>query len=983
MTELKGYIKYIKFIKDTNEDTDENEDMDNNEKKYYLIAEIIDENNNDHIIKGNTISMPEEFDEIICGNCTLYHNTKYNKDEYTTDDLINISLPSTNNLIKHRLIKLNINGYGEKKINDIVEKYGSKIWDIQYLKAINDKLIKDNFISNVEKYINNRDKTKDEYSYILDYLIKKFNISLNQREYEKVKYFINDDFKQNIINNTEIDNFLLEDLVLNLTGCISMNKIDKICKSFNLSETIYDKIKILGIVRDNINFGNACVNKEKLKIINNLEKLLYELSEYIVEYNNYIYDKKQYYFESKIAINLKEIYNYQYNKKKLNNISEFEDKIPLIEEQVNALYNAFNYPISIITGGPGYGKTTTIKTIIDVSKLKEYKFTILAPTGKVVSKIMNDLKIQDSKGYIVMTIHKLIGIFKYVDKRYEDAHTLPYYEHIIDSDFIIIDEFSMVSNKLFCDFLNYIIDHEIKVKLILIGDNNQLPSIDCGNLLDSLMASKCIPITNLIKPMRQKEGSELIEIIDNIKEGKNPINNNDFKFIKTNNDDDFKFKLYNLTKEYISKNGMDKLMIISPTRKKINTHTNEIRKIHHTYSKTKFEENIFSINDHIILTKNIYIYQQSKYKLIKKEKTIDNFLNDIITKKEIPQIMSNFNLFNGMIGVITNVLTIDNSDYYLVDFGNDITAQFEKDFFNKKEICAFSYINTVHKYQGSENKIAIILLNNSDNGMANRNLIYTAISRAKETCIVIGEEAVFHKAINKKVKRLSKLNEMIREEFIDNQFNIILDIENINTNVKSNKKGIPTFGCNHILFRSRIEAKWSYFFNVLKWEYTYEPFDLDGYIPDFIIKKSSCDNIINLLVEVKGDIDDTNFNSYYEKAWASGWHDSLLILNSGFENTKDKNLKNGIVLGQLYFPTDDKNIEVSDFIIYKDETHSYSHVFSYKKKYYNSINKKCILDKPITIINNTESSENIYLHNIWTGISNEVQFKKPDIKNNI
>jgi exodeoxyribonuclease V alpha subunit len=990
MTELKGYIKYIKFIKDNNEENDETEDLDSNEKNYFLIAEIIDENNNDHIIKGNTIINPEEFDEIICNNCILLHNTKYNRDEYSTDDLINISLPSNNDLIKDRLIKLNIDGYGEKTINKIVENYGSKIWDIQYLKTINDKLIKDNFISDIENYINNRDKTKDEYSYILDYLIKKFNISLNQREYEKVKYFINDDFKQSIINNTEIDNLLLEDLVLNLTGCISMNKIDKICKSFNLSGTIYDKIKILGAIRDNINFGSACINKEKLKNINNLEQLLFELNEYIVEYNNYIYDKKQYYFETNIAIKLKKIYNYQYNKEKLNDINEFEEEIELNEEQINAMYNAFNNPISIITGGPGCGKTTTIKTILKVSKLKEHKFTILAPTGKVVSKIVNDLEIKDKKESQVMTIHKFIGIFKYekrndtkITEKYEDKQKHHYYEHIINSNFIIIDEFSMVSNRLFSDFLNYIAENEIKIKLILIGDCNQLPSIDCGNVLDSLMASKCIPITNLIKPMRQKEGSVLIDIINNIKEGKIPNNNNDFKFIKTNNDDDFKFKLYNLAKEQISINGMNELMIISPTRKKIITHTSEIRKIHHNNSKTKFEENCFSINDHIILTKNIYIYQQSKYKFTKTERIIDNFLNDITTKIEIPQIISNFDLFNGMIGIIENILIINNCEYYLINFGNDITGNFEKDFFNKKDICTFSYINTIHKYQGSENKIAIVLINNSDNGMANRNLIYTAISRAREKCIVIGEETVFHKAINKKVRRLSKLNEMIRETFINKSINDILDIEGINySSINSNKKGIPTFGYNHILFRSRIEAKWSYFFNILKWEYSYEPFDLNGYIPDFIIKKSSCGNIINLLIEVKGDVDDKNFDSYYEKAWTSGWQDALLILNSGFENTKNKNFKNGIILGQLYFPVSDM-IEVSNFIIYKNETHEFSHVFSYVKNYYNCINRNCILDKPITIINNTELSDNKNLHSKWNYISNLVQFKKPDMNENI
>ncbi len=991
MTELKGYIKYIKYINDDNED-DEDDEFENEEKKYYLIAEIIDENNNDYIIKGNTLFFPEELDEIVYNNCFLQHNIKYNKEEYTSDDLINISLPSNNDLIKEKLIKLNISGYKEKKIDYIVTKYGSNVWDVDYLKKLDDKIIKEDFISSIEKYISDRDKRKDENSYILDYLIKKFNISLNKSEYEKVKKCINDDLKENIINNTEIDNLLLEDFVLNLTGYIGPNKIDKICKSFNLSGTIYDKIEILNKIRHNINLGSPCIMKKYLDDIKNIDELLSELYKFIFICGDYIYDIKQYNFEQNIAYQLKKIYNYKYDINS-NEIIEFADKITLNEEQLNALYNAFNNPISIITGGPGYGKTTTIRTILEVSKLKNYKFTILAPTGKVVSKITNDLGIQNSKECRIMTIHKFIGIFKYEKKnkndsndtkikKFEELEKIAFYESIIKSNFIIIDEFSMVSNRLFSELLDYIIEKKIRSKIILIGDCNQLPSIDCGNVLDALISSKCIPITNLIKPMRQKEGSGLIETINLIKEGSIPNNNDGFKFIKTNNDNDFKFKLLNLVKDNISKHEMSKLMLITPTRSKIKNYTNDIRDLYYKNIKMEYKEKEFSINDHIILTKNIYMHQQNnekyhmKIKIIQKNNKGDDISKDVMVKL----INSNFDLFNGMIGVIKEIkYDINKVEYYVIDFYNNIIGTFEKKFFNSKKICDFSYINTVHKYQGSENKIALVLLNNSDKGMANRNLIYTAVSRAKDKCIVIGEEMVFHKAINKKVRRLSKLNEMIREKFIDYQFNRILDIENINTNVNSNKKGIPTIGYNDILFRSRIEAKWSYFFNILKWKNAYEPFDLNGYIPDFIIKESLCGNIINLLVEVKGDVDDTNFNSYYEKAWVAGWHDALLILNSGFENTKDKNLKNGIVLGQLYFPVNKNNIEVSDFIIYKDESNLLSHVFSYNKKYYNIINKKCILDKPITIINNTEVSDNIYMHSKWISISNQVQFKKPEI----
>jgi hypothetical protein len=171
-----------------------------------------------------------------------------------------------------------------------------------------------------------------------------------------------------------------------------------------------------------------------------------------------------------------------------------------------------------------------------------------------------------------------------------------------------------------------------------------------------------------------------------------------------------------------------------------------------------------------------------------------------------------------------------------------------------------------------------------------------------------------------------------------------------------------------------IEAKWSHFFKFMDWEYIYEPFNLNNYIPDFMIVKSKCNNIENLLVEVKNDLDDTQYFEYYSKSVEAGWEGALLILNNSFSNNTDENLKNGIVLGKIYFPYKKYTREV-DLIIYKNEDNEYSHAYKYKNKYYNKININCNPTNDISIINNTTNEDYLLLTNIWNSISNQVQYK--------
>jgi exodeoxyribonuclease V alpha subunit len=1004
MNKIEGYIKKIyKCVQQDDNDDERNEDNLNsqgecNNSLYFILVEIIDKNNQDHVVKGYSVIPPEKYDYMTCIDYKIIYNKEYDNNNISADGVIKIDLPHDEEFILDRLLSLKIPKYGKSTLTKLIQKYKQSIWDVHTI--IHDKSINEEFIKILSDYINKKINNEiKETSYILNYLIDTFNLSLTRSEYKKIQTYINPGSIK-----FPLEPNMNEILVLNLSGCINIKKLELICSKMNLPDNIHDKIKIVTKVRKGIENGHSCIMKSSLSDINNLDEVIKELlklEKFIDLYEDFIYDKLQLHYELYISRSLKK-YNdfilentdinetYQNTKKIIDyNKKYFNDDIILNEQQNNALFSAYNNPISIITGGPGFGKTHIIKKILAISKEKGFTFIVLGPTGKIVDKIYNDLELTDNDDLCnAYTIHKFVNI-NYKELNDNDNHQVELnkmennkmLERILDSNFIIIDEMSMISNKLFYDFFKYIFEKKILAKLIFIGDVNQLPSIDCGSVLNCLIRSKCFPVINLTQPMRNKDNPGLVSTIESIKNKEVPKKNIDYQFVKTNNKTDFSNKFMNIVSELIMKDKeMNYFMIISPTHKNIKDHSENIRKLYFDKNDIEYSED-FIIGDHIILTKNIYMTQQYKYKTNKTLNTIEF--------KDIELIDSPCHLFNGMKGkIIDEYKTFEvkdnyklNISYYIVKFDNGNKVKFEKDFFNQKKINKMSYINTVHKYQGSENKTAIVILTKSDEYMASNNLIYTAMSRAKQNCIVIGEEEIFINSIKKRLNRMSNLNKMIITECSTNNQGLIvtLNLPYINKNIMSNKpNAIPTFGSNNILYRSRIEAKWSLFFEFMDWEFKYEPFDLNGYIPDFLIIKSECNNIMNLLVEVKSDLDDSKFFEYYSKSVDAGWEGALLILNHSFSNTNDENLKNGIILGKIYFPYKKYTREV-DLIIYKNEDNEYSHTYKYNKKYYNSININCNPIKEISIINNTTNEDNLLFTSIWNSISNQVQYKKPEI----
>jgi hypothetical protein len=345
-----------------------------------------------------------------------------------------------------------------------------------------------------------------------------------------------------------------------------------------------------------------------------------------------------------------------------------------------------------------------------------------------------------------------------------------------------------------------------------------------------------------------------------------------------------------------------------------------------------------------------------------------------------------------MVGYIKRIVKENDIEYYNIDFGgsDEKFVKIEKDFLNEKIINDYAFINTVHKYQGSENNLSIFVLPEKYTPFLSKQLLYTAVSRAKEECVVIGEEEVYDRMIKNVNFRNSNLKDIIQKEFKNikdfnennhnNVFNCVLKIQK-SDNKKPN--GIPTT-YNNIVYRSRIEAKWAYIFDKLNLIYQYEYIDMNYYIPDFIIS-TKCNTIKNLMVEVKNEIyNEQNYNNYYQKAIDAGCNGTLLIINGRFTDIKDldnkyydhKLFKNCLSIGKLYFRKK-KRTKISEMILYKNEYDEFMLCYTYKGNIYNKIDEKCIINKDnsIQFINKMTENDKIYFENEWKKISNEVQYK--------
>ena len=442
----------------------------------------------------------------------------------------------------------------------------------------------------------------------------------------------------------------------------------------------------------------------------------------IIESDTAVYLPEFYYAEQYISEKIKRIREKEIEKNtaidfnKLIKKLENENKIKYAEQQRKAIKLSLSEKILVLTGGPGTGKTTTLNGIIKaiIKSNSDIDLGLAAPTGKA-AKRMEEITKMPAK-----TIHRMLEYKPFDGELYCGRNE----ENPIQSDVIIIDEFSMVDVLLLEKFLRAI---KIDTKIIIVGDVDQLPSVGAGNVLKDLIKSGVIKTVKLDTIFRQKETSSIIENVYKINKGEYPIfSQKDFIFNKI---DDENIVAKELVKKYIQHKNED-VQILTPFKKKTVCGSNNlnfliqeaINPLKHGEKEIKIGKYIYRTNDKVIQTKNNY------------EKLC----------------------FNGDTGIITNIV-----------FAGDpvVTVKFddgkEIEFVGREEIMELelAYALTIHKSQGSEYKIVLIPVVMSHKRMLARNLIYTGITRAKEQVILYGTEEALKIAINNASvsKRNSKL----------------------------------------------------------------------------------------------------------------------------------------------------------------------------------------------------------------------------------
>lgn len=725
-----------------------------NESNSYTVADFETIDNEDITVVGY-LPFVNEGDELILIGEIIVHP---DYGEQLKLDTFEKKMPDTPEALEHYLSNGTFKGIGPATAKRIVKTFGNDTINVikfepqklATIKGINEEKaleIAETFLANWEIW------------QIVGFLDK---FGIGPQSAESVYKKLGENALEQIMKNPYI--------LIDVASKVSFEKVDKIALELGIPSDAYKRIRSgikYGLERIALNGNSAVLYDNLVDYVEELLKVSKESveetiinmkakEEIIIEdrienekIQEWVYLKMFYNAEKNIAlrlIGLRDAENSKYIGSLKSELKDIEKDInlKLSEKQREAIELINDNNVCVITGGPGTGKTTIIKAVIELYKKHGKKPVLCAPTGRAAKRMT------ETTGEEAKTLHRLLELMGGDDENLFSAELLV---TPIDGDIIIVDEASMLDMFL----MNYLVKAIYKgTKLVLVGDIDQLPSVGPGSVLKDIIESDEICTIRLSQIFRQAAKSKIIINSHRVNEGEEFIGGStkqtnvdgeeidlldDFFFINETNQESIQKTIVSLCKGRLQKFGnydfFNNIQVITPTKKgKLGTKElnillqEELNPLEESKNEREYGNIKFRENDRVMQTKN-------NYNILWEKENERNFNKDLGN-----------GVFNGELGKIEKISSKDKT--ILVRFDDGKVATYEG---NELEQLEHAYSITVHKSQGSEFDVVILVVAQTAPMLLTRNLIYTAMTRAKKLLIVIGAQSTINYMINNNTTR--------------------------------------------------------------------------------------------------------------------------------------------------------------------------------------------------------------------------------------